>query len=104
MSSAGARPPGGRTPAEWDQLELAVRRLLDEFDQWRQRAQVAERRVQELDAALRDMTEGRLDPVELARRVEELEAENRTLRQRMDGARENVSRILARIQYLEEDR
>ena len=104
MSSAGSRQSGARRPDEWDRLELAVRRLLDAYDQWCQRALVAERRASELDAALRDISEGRLDPVELVRRVESLEAENEALRERLAAAREQVSRILTRLQFLEEDR
>ena len=104
MSSGGARASGPKRPPEWDRLELAVRRLLDDHEEWRRRAEAAARRVRELDAALRDVTDGALDPVELKRRVEVLETRNAELRQRLDKARESVDRILARLQFLEEDR
>lgn len=102
MSSVGVRPPAPRRPAEWDHLELAVRRLLDDYDRWRSRAQRAEERVRELEATLRDVSDGTLDPVALAERIDALEAENRALRTRLDQARDNIHRILARLQFLEE--
>ncbi len=91
-------------PPEWDRLELGVRRLIDDHKGWRRRARAAEQRVQELEATLRDLTSGVLDPEVLSARVQTLEEENRSLRQRVDLAREGVRRVLGRLQFLEEDR
>jgi hypothetical protein len=60
--------------------------------------------VRELEAALRDVTSGQIDPVALNNRVHALEQENRFLARRLDRARESVKRISARLQFLDEDR
>lgn len=91
-------------PPEWDRLELAVRRLLDEYAACRRRAEAAERRVAELEAALRQVNAGVVDPFELRERIAELEAENASLRERLEQARAGVSRIVARLRFLEDDR
>jgi len=97
MSSAA--DPRTLVPPEWDELELSVRRLLDEFDGWRRRAARAEARVQELEAALSDVSSGAMDPLELRRRVQALEAENAALTDRLRRAHGNVSRILDRLEF-----
>lgn len=91
-------------PVEWDRLELAVRRLLDEYTACRRRADAAERRIAELEAALQAVAAGAVDPLELRERVAALEAENRSLRERMEQARAGVGRIVARLQFMEDDR
>jgi hypothetical protein len=102
-NAAGSR---GRpvVPAEWDRLELGVRRLLDDQKIWRRRARTAEERVAELEATMRDLSTGALDPSLLSGRIQTLEEENRSLRQRVDLAREAVRRVLGRLQFLEDDR
>lgn len=102
MSSAG-RPRAG-FPPEWDGLELAVRRLLDDHLAARRRAAVAERRARELEAALAQMRGGGPDPVALRQRIDQLEAENRALQARLDDAAERVRRLLARTHFLEDER
>lgn len=104
MSNAGPEPPRIRRPEEWDRLELSVRRLLDDSERWRARARAADRRIQELETALREVTGGGLDPLELNARVQRLEAENRDLHRRLEQARERVSRIMDRLRFLEEER
>lgn len=104
MSSPGGEFTPVRRPAEWDQLELAVRRLMDEYQQWKRRALAAEARLREVEATLREVSSGALDPVALTERIEALEAENRDLRNRLGRARETIERILARLQFLEEER
>ncbi|HEY8484591.1 MAG TPA: hypothetical protein VIL13_08270 [Longimicrobiales bacterium] len=104
MSSGEARQPTATLPPEWDRLELGVRRLLDDYDLWRRRARGAERRVQELEATLRDITGGALDPLALLARIEALQEENRALRGRLAEARAKVERIVARLRFLEEER
>lgn len=91
-------------PAEWDRLELAVRRLLDEYAACRRRAEAAERRVAELEAALHQVAGGAVDPLALNERLATLEAENRALTERLERARLGVGRLVARLQFMEEDR
>ncbi len=102
MSSAGRPRPG--FPTEWDALELAVRRLLDDYQALRRRAAAAEHRVRELETALAQLGSGAVDPLALQARTLELEAENRALQARVDDAAERVRRLLARTHFLEEER
>lgn len=99
--SDGAREPSVRRSDEWDRLELTVRRLLDDYDRCTERARTAERRLEELESTLKQVSSGGLDPVSLQARVDTLEAENRDLRGRLDQARERVARLLARLRFLE---
>jgi hypothetical protein len=91
-------------PAEFDRLELTIRRLLEAHDAWRDRAHAAEARVAELQAMLDGMKEGRFDPVALAEEVRSLRAGNGALRERLQRADETVQRMLARLQFVEEGR
>lgn len=101
-SDADKKPDGAG--AELDRLTANVRRLLADWEDWRRRVAAAEARVLELEAALRDVTSGGVDPVSLANRVASLEQENRFLARRLDRARESVRRISARLQFLDEAR
>ena len=102
MSSAARPRPG--FPTEWDGLELAVRRLLDEYQALRRRTAAAEQRVHELEVAVAQLGSGDVDPLALQARTRELEVENHTLQARLDDAAERVRRLLARTHFLEEDR
>lgn len=102
MSRVGADPsPPAPRPEAWDRLELAVRRLMDEFVTEQTRARAAESRVAELEAALSAIAGDGPDPIELERRIEELEAENHALRDRLGKARAEIERIMARLRFLE---
>ncbi|MEX0906705.1 MAG: hypothetical protein WD054_00120 [Gemmatimonadota bacterium] len=96
--------PRAAVPPELDTLELTIRRLLDAHNAWRRRAQVAEARARELEAALQGVSSGRLDPVALAAEAERLEKRNRALRERMDQAHAVAQRMAARLQFTEEER
>ncbi len=102
MSSAARPRPG--FPTEWDALELAVRRLLDDYRALRRRAAAAEQRVRELENALAQLGSGAIDPVALQARARQLEDENRALHARLAEAAERVRRLLARTHFLEEER
>ena len=102
MSSAGRPRPG--FPVEWDGLEAAARRLLDEFQALRRRAAAAEHRIRELESGLAQLRSGGVDPLALQARNQQLEAENRALLARVDDAAERVRRLLARTHFLEEER
>lgn len=104
MNTASSDVAEGTHRPDWTRLQSAVRRLLQEWESWRARTEVAEARVAELEAALRDVSSGALDPVALSARVQALEQENRFLARRLDRARESVKRINARLQFLDEDR
>lgn len=104
MSYAGDEAPRPGHRAEWDRLELAVRRLLEDYQLSRNRAANAERRIGELEAALEALAGGGPDPIALSERIEELEAENLELVERLARARQEVERIMARLQFLEGQR
>jgi hypothetical protein len=104
MESSSARRPRRMAPPELDRLELSVRRLLESHDAWRRRASHAEARVSELEQTVQQLSEGSLDPVALAERVRLLEERNRSLRERMDAAHDAVQKMLARLQFAEEER
>jgi predicted RNase H-like nuclease (RuvC/YqgF family) len=91
-------------PSEWDTLELAVRRLLENHDALRRRTQIAERRVRELESALGRVSSGALDPLALSERASVLQRENQELVERLARANEVVERIASRINFLEADR
>ncbi len=102
--SGGDRAEQDETTAKLERLSTAVGRLLADWEHLKIRTDAAEARAHELEAALRDVTSGTVDPVTLANRVQALEHENRFLAQRLDRARESVKRISARLQFLHEDR
>ena len=102
MSSDAAEASDLSLP-EWDQLELAVRRLLEDHDALLQRVAAAEDRTTELELALRNVSAGELDPVTLAERARALESENQDLLDRLNRARESVQRILGRLRFVEEE-
>ena len=102
MSNVANTRPG--LPPELDGLELAVRRLLDDYRAQRRRAGAAERRVHELDALLRQLRSAGDDPLALRQRIEALEAENRALQARLQEGAERVRRLLARTHFLEEEK
>jgi len=88
-------------PAAWDRLELAVRRLMDDYVAQQARAAAAEARIRELESRISAIAGGGPDPVELQSRVGELEAENRLLRERLQQARAEIERIMTRLRFLE---
>ncbi len=90
-------------PAEYERLERAVRRLLDDVAGYRARAQVAEARAGELEQTLRNIHEGGLDPLKLKETVRLLEEENRDLRRRIGKAQERIRRLVARFDFLREE-
>ena len=94
----------GRLPAEWSELELAVRRMLDEYDAMKARLEKAEARCAELEGALRNFSSGSVDPVDVQRRAELLARENQELRSRLGQAHERVTRVMDRLRFAEETR
>ena len=103
MASNGA-DSGSRLPGEWADLELAVRRLLDEHDAMHARTAAAEARCAELETSLQQYASGSVDPVDLQQRVERLESENRDLRSRLGQASERVGRVMDRLRFAEQSR
>ncbi len=112
MSSQGAEgAPGGAGSAEeaggedsrMAPLSQAVDRAVDAVREARRRAAAAEERAKRSDELLRQFVGGKRDPVALAGRLSELEAENEMLRGRMEQGRREVDRVLARIRFLENE-
>ena len=102
--SGEARQSQDNATAELERLSTVVHKLLVEWDQLKLRTVAAEGRSRDLEAALRDVMSGNVDPITLANRVQALEQENRFLARRLDRARDSVKRISARLQFLDEDR
>ncbi|MGH7474978.1 MAG: hypothetical protein ACRELD_01680 [Longimicrobiales bacterium] len=84
-------------------MELATRRLMNEWDATRRRLEAAQERITELEAAVRDLSGGDLDPVAMQRRLAVLETENSELRERLGEAGARVHAIVSRLQFLEEE-
>ncbi|HET9981998.1 MAG TPA: hypothetical protein VFQ38_00355 [Longimicrobiales bacterium] len=103
MSSVAGKPGHPPPPAEFGRLEDSVRRMLEEFTALRRRAAQAEARVRQLEGTVAQLSGGAFDPEALLGRVHALEAENRQLRARLDTAAAHVRRLLARINFLEEE-
>lgn len=85
-------------------LENAVTELLERLGEALETAEAAQARRDEVEALLRDMTDGKADPAEMSGRLSELEEENADLRRRIDEGAEGVDRLLSRIRFLENQR
>ena len=83
-----------------DQLEAILRGVAEELAGWRARALKAETDLKELRGGAGGGPT-RLDP-EVRNRLAELEQENKTLRQRVEGAKLRVHDLLGRLTFLEE--
>ena len=94
----------GRLPGEWSELELVVRRMLDEYDAMKARLAKAEARCAELEGALQNFSSGTVDPVDVQRRAAQLARENQELRSRLGQAHERVTRVMDRLRFAEETR
>lgn len=102
MSSSASSAATDRS--EWDRLELAARRLIQEYTTCRRRLQQAQDRIVQLEHSLHEVAGGAVDPAALQARLQSVEAENQALRARLAEAGERVTRIRARLQFLEEER
>ena len=94
----------GPERAAFRTLEAAVGRALDEIARLRRGLEAADARQEQISDLLRSFQEGTRDPVEMARRLDALEAENADLRDRVTRGREGVERLLSRIRFLEDQR
>ena len=102
MSASG--DSAGRGREALGRLEGAVEQALLRSRQLAERLKEAEGRAEGLDAVLRRIGTGELEPAELVERMRAVEEENRELRLRLERGREGVERLLARIRFLEEQR
>ena len=102
--ASNAADAGARLPGEWTELELVVRRLLDEHAALLARLERAEARTAELESTLQGYATGSVDPIDLARRADLLERENADLRSRLTQAQERVGRVIDRLRFAEETR
>jgi predicted RNase H-like nuclease (RuvC/YqgF family) len=85
-------------------LEAAVSRTVEELRELRKRNAEAVRRSDELQALLEKFQSGSESPERMTERLERLESENRDLRARIAQGRDGVERLLARIQFLEDQK
>ena len=101
MSSNGS---DGADTAALKRIQGAVVAALTEIKRLRVEVSHAETQGAELDELLRGVTAGEQSPREMIARLHVLEEENRDLRERMFEGRSSVDRLLARIQFLEDQR
>ncbi len=85
-------------------LEKAVERLIDRLEEAEGRVSAAEKRRNEVEKLLRQMTNGKADPAAMSERLGQLEAENSDLRERVDRGLEGVERLLSRVRFMEDQR
>jgi len=85
-------------------LEGVVSRVLEELDRLRLRIAEAQRRNAELEALLSSFQTGEESPANMKERLTRLERENRDLLARVERGRETVLRLLARIDFIEDQR
>ena len=83
---SGDRPPLDVRDAI-DQIEAIVRDVAEELAGWRSRAQKAEAELKTRGGPVKNT---------------DLESENKTLRQRVEGARSRVHDLMQRLSFLEE--
>jgi len=100
VSNGAAKDPAQGLPA----LEAAVGRAVEELKQLRKRVAEGAQRSAELEGLLHSFQSGAVSPERMNERLERLEAENRDLRARIVQGREAVERLLARIQFLEDQK
>ena len=103
MSNAGARD-GGQERQGLAALEVAVNRAVGEIQELRKRADQEAARNAGLETLLMSFQTGSERPDRMQERLDQLEAENRDLRARIMQGRESVERLLARIQFLEDQK
>lgn len=101
MSSNGS---DGNTHAPAKRMKAAVAAALEEIQRLRSEVSRAETQGAELDEMLRGVTAGKESPSKMIDRLHILEEENRDLKERLFEGRTSVDRLLARIQFLEDQR
>lgn len=87
--------------AAFDRLEAAVSRLVDEITDANRRADAAAAKNAELSELVQRFTGNEESAGELMTRLKTLESENAELRGRLDAGRDGVERMIARINFLE---
>jgi predicted nucleic acid-binding Zn-ribbon protein len=85
--------------AALSELEQLLKHLGDEVAGWRRRTLKAEAELQE--ARTRGGALAGPELLQVRKRVIELEVENQSLRQRMEGARERLHSLSSRLAFLE---
>ncbi|MSR36167.1 MAG: hypothetical protein EXR95_05905 [Gemmatimonadetes bacterium] len=103
MSNGGDREAGSDRQG-MPALEAAVNRTVEELRELRKQAADASGRTRELEALLAAFQSGLDSPERMKERLDRLEAENRDLQGRIAQGRESVERLLARIQFLEDQK
>jgi signal transduction histidine kinase len=94
-----------REPSEaqaFARLEAAVEEAVSRLGQLREDLREAQAQSRKMQETLRGLTGGDGDPLSLVDRLQELEAGNRDLLERLSKGRAGVERLLARVRFLEE--
>lgn len=102
MSNQGAEEAGGSVGTGLQLLEEAIEDAISALGEARERAERAERDASRKASMVSRLVEGGVSPGELARRVEELEDENKELRRRILKGRASTDRIMASVRFLGE--
>jgi hypothetical protein len=84
----------------FQELEKIVRRMSEELAAFRRRALTAEARLRDIDSVEGGGPPSSAELTELRKRVQELEADNETLRDRMETAAGKTKQMLDRIHFL----
>ena len=101
-NTGGSVEPSDR--AALAELESAVGGLLDRLSDVSDRAEEAEGKSEELEELVKRFTGDDAAPSRMLTRLERLEQENQDLRGRLQKGRAGVDRLLAKIRFLEEKR
>ena len=102
IAEPSGKKVGPTTMAGMERLKAMVEQALEEISVLRNRLAEAEGRAGQSDDLLREFVGGKQDPGALARRLDELEAQNAELRDRLIQGRKGVEQALAKIQFLED--
>lgn len=100
MSSPEDRPP----EAALARLAEAVTRAVERIGTLEGELARAEERIGEMETLLRRFREDGEAPLQMAQRLERLEAANEDMRSRIRSGREGVERLLGRVRFLESQR
>lgn len=101
MCATEARTVGRQTDS-MKRLDRAVEQLIKALSAEKARAAKAESKLEDTRKLLRSFKSGKEDPSSLAERLKQLEEENGDLRDRLERGRASVTRLLARVRFIEE--
>ncbi len=86
----------------YSHLETAVEATIARVEGLQADLEKAKSQASDMEGLLRKFTDGEESPTHLIARLQRLEEENKVLLERLQGGRDGVERLLARIRFLEE--